>query len=126
MANPNIAALTSVLGDTVGVALTSTAATQIISNAAGSGLVLQINALTVSNVDGTDPADITVAWNDQAAIAGTNFPIVSTVTIPAGSTLVVITKEASIKLTEDSSISATASAANDLTVVASYDIITDV
>lgn len=126
MANPNIAALTSVLATTDGTALTTTSATVIINNAAASDTVLQINAITVANVDGTNSADITVAWNDAAGGAGTNFPIVSDVSVPAGSTLVVISKETSIKLTENTSITATASAADDLTVVVSYDTITDV
>jgi len=123
MANPNIAALTSVFGQTVGVALTSTAATSIIENAAASGEVIQINSLTVSNVDGTNPADITVSYYDQDALGGTAYPIVSVVVVPPGSTLVVISKETALKITEDSSIGATASAADDLTIVASYDTI---
>ena len=121
MANPNIVNVTSILGDNSSVSLTSTSATQIVSNAASSGKVLKINAILVSNVDGTNAADITINKYSAAALGGTAFAIASTVSVPADASLIVIDKTTSIYLKENESIGATAGTANDLIVTCSWE-----
>lgn len=121
MANPNIVSVTDIRGKTAVANLTSTSATSVVSNAASSGKVFRINSLIVSNVDGTNAANITISLYSAAALGGTATEIVSTVSVPADSTLVVIDKTTAIYLEEDRSIGATASAANDLKVVCSYE-----
>ena len=121
MAAPNIVNVTTITGKSAAVDLTTTAATAVVSNAAASGKVFKINSLVVSNVDGTNAADITVSYYSAAAIGGTATQIVSTISVPADATLVVIDKGTSIYLEEDRSIGATAGAANDLKVVVSYE-----
>jgi hypothetical protein len=93
----------------------------VVSNAAASGKVFKINSLIVSNVDGTNAADITVSYYSAAAIGGTATQIVSTISVPADATLVVLDKGTSIYLEEDRSIGATAGTANDLKVLVSYE-----
>ena len=121
MAAPNIVDVTTITGKSAVVDLTTTAATAVVSNAAASGKVFKINSLVVSNVDGTNAADITVSYYSEDDIGGTATQIVSTVSVSADTTLVVIDKNTSIYLEEDRSIGATASAANDLKVVVSYE-----
>jgi len=121
VANPNIINVTTILGKSAVVSLTTTAATAVLSNAAASGKVFKINSLVVSNVDGTNAADITVSYYSAAAIGGTATQIVSTVSVPADASLIVIDKNTSLYLEEDRSIGATAGAANDLKVVVSYE-----
>ncbi len=121
MANPNIVNVTSIYGKSAVVDLTSTSATSVVSNAASSGKVFKINSLIVSNVDGTNAADITINYYSAAALGGTATQIVSTVSVPADSSLVVIDKNTSIYLEEDKSIGATAGSANDLKVIISYE-----
>jgi len=121
VANPNIINVTTILGKSAVVSLTTTAATAVVSNAAASGKVFKINSLVVSNVDGTNAADITVSYYSEDDIGGTATQIVSTISVPADATLVVIDKGTSIYLEEDRSIGATAGAANDLKVVVSYE-----
>lgn len=121
MANPNIINVTTILGKSAVVSLTTTAATAVLSNAAASGKVFKINSLIVSNVDGTNAADITVSYYSAAAIGGTATQIVSTISVPADATLVVIDKGTSIYLEEDRSIGAKAGTANDLKVLVSYE-----
>ena len=121
MAAPNIVNVTTITGKSAVVDLTTTAATAVVSNAAASGKVFKINSLIVSNVDGTNAADITISYYSAAAIGGTATQIVSTVSVSADTTLVVIDKNTSIYIEEDRSIGATASAANDLKVVVSYE-----
>lgn len=121
MANPNIVNVTSIYGKSEVVDLTSTSATSVVSNAASSGKVFKINSLIVSNVDGTNAADITINYYSAAALGGTATQIVSTVSVPADSSLVVIDKNTSFYLEEDKSIGATAGSANDLKVLVSYE-----
>ena len=121
MANPNIVNVTDIRGKTAVTNLTSTNATLVVENVAASNKVFKINSLIVSNVDGTNAADITVSLYSEDNIGGTATQIVSTVTVPADASLVVISKDTSIYLEEDKSIGATASAANDLKVVCSYE-----
>lgn len=121
MANPNIVNVTAIYGKTAVVNLTTTNATAVVSNAAASGKVFKINSLVVSNVDGTNNADITISLYSQDDIGGTATQICSTVVVPADASLVVIDKTTGIYLEEDKSIGATASAANDLKVVCSYE-----
>jgi hypothetical protein len=121
MAAPNIIDVTTILGKSAVVSLTTTAATAVVSNAAASGKVFKINSLIVSNVDGTNAADITVSYYSQDDIGGTATEIVSTISVPADATLVVIDKGTSIYLEEDRSIGATAGTANDLKVLVSYE-----
>jgi len=118
---PNIVNVTTITGKSNVVSLTTTAATAVVSNAAASGKVFKINSLVVSNVDGTNAADITIALYSEDDIGGTATEIVSTVSVPADASLIVIDKNTSIYLEEDRSIGATAGAANDLKVVVSYE-----
>jgi len=121
MAAPNIANPTTITGKTAYVALTSTSATSVLSNAAASGKVMKINSLIVSNVDGAAAATITISLYSAAALGGTPYRICFTVTVPADASLVVIGKDSQIYLEEDRSIGATAGTASDLEVVCSYE-----
>ena len=121
MAAPNIVNVTTITGKSAVVDLTTTAATAVVSNAAASGKVFKINSLVVSNVDGTNAADITIALYSEDDIGGTATQIVSTVSVPADASLIVIDKNTSIYLEEDRSIGATAGSASDLKVVVSYE-----
>lgn len=121
MANPNIVNVTDIRGRTVVTDLTTANATLVVENTAASGKVFKINSLIVSNVDGTNAADISISLFSAANISGNATQIVSTVTVPADASLVVISKDTSIYLEEDRSIGATANTANDLKVVCSFE-----
>ena len=56
MANPNLASASNVYVGNAMVRLTSTSATQIVSNASSSGKAFLLDSLIVSNVDGTNAA----------------------------------------------------------------------
>jgi hypothetical protein len=121
MAAPNIVNVTTITGKSAVVDLTTTSATAVVSNAAASGKVFKINSLVVSNVDGTNAADITVSYYSEDDIGGTATQIVSTISVPADASLVVIDKNTSIYLEEDRSIGATAGTASDLKVLVSFE-----
>lgn len=121
MAAPNIITATTITGKTVVANLTTTSATSVLSNAASSGKVLKINTLIVSNVDGTNAANITINYYSAAALGGTATEICSTVGVPADASLIVISKDTPLYLEEDRSIGATADTASDLKVICSYE-----
>ena len=92
--------------------------TDIVTNSASSNKVYKINALYVSNVDGTNAATVNVDIY-RSSIA---YHIAKTVSIPADATLDLITK--SLYLEEGDSLRLTASAASDLEAVCSYEELT--
>lgn len=121
MAAPNLLSPTTITGKTTFVALTTTSATSVLSNAASSNKVLKVNSIVVSNVDGTNSAAITLSVYSAAALAGTAYRIASTITVPADASIVLVDKTNPIYLEENMSIGAAASVANDLEIVCSYE-----
>jgi len=120
MAAPNMYNAIVVTGNT-DVLNVTTSATAITSNPSSSGKVYKINTLIVSNIDGTNPADITV----DLLRGADSYKIASTVTVPADATLVVISKDSGIYLQEDDSLRCLASANGDLQAICSYEVIDD-
>jgi len=114
MAAPNIVNVTTIIGKTAVQAVT-TSATAIVTNSAASNKVFKINSLYVSNVDGTNAADITVDIF-RSSVA---YRVASTISVPADSTLDVISK--AIYLEEGDTLRLTASANSDLEAVCSYE-----
>ena len=121
MAAPNIVNVTSIYGKTVGAALGLTVTTDILSCPANK--VLKVNSIIVSNVDGTNPADVTVQFYDSSA--ATRYKLASTIQIPADASLVVLGKDSPIYLEESDQIEAGASATGDLTMIISYEELDD-
>jgi hypothetical protein len=121
MAAPNIVNVSTITGKSFYLALSTTSATQLVSNAASSGKVFKINMIQVANVDGTVACDVTVDYHTEDDIGGTAYSLVSTVSVPADASLVVIDKNTALYLEEDRSISVTAGTANDLEVIVSYE-----
>ena len=123
MANPNIVSVTSIVGNSLTVAV-GTSATQLASNAASSGKVFKINSILIANIDGTAAAEITVNIYSAAALGGTGLAIASTISVPADASLIVTDKTTAFYLLEDRSIGALASASGDLVATISFEEIT--
>jgi len=121
MAAPNIVNVSTIIGKSATIALTTTSATTLVSNAASSGKVFKINMIQIANVDGTNAADVTVDMHSAASGGGTAYSLVATVSVPADASLIALDKSTALYLEEDKSITATASAANDLEVIVSYE-----
>ena len=121
MAAPNVVNVATITAKSAMVALSSTAQTTLVSNAASSGKVFKINMIQVANVDGSNAADVTVDVHSAASGGGTAYSLVSTISVPADASLVALDKGTAIYLEEDRSITATAGTANDLEVIISYE-----
>jgi hypothetical protein len=120
MAAPNIVGVTTITGKTDVLDVTTTA-TAITTNAAASGQVYKIGSLVVSNVDGTNDADITV----DLFRSSTAYKIANSIIVPAASTLVLISKDTAIYLEEGDELRCTAANNNYLQAICSYEIIQD-
>jgi len=125
MAAPNIVNVATITAKTEVLALSTTSATTLVSNASASGKVYKINMIQVANVDGATACDVTVDLHSAASGGGTATSLVSTVSVPADASLVVLDKSTALYLEEDRSITVTAGAANDLEVIVSYEEISD-
>lgn len=114
MAAPNIVNVATITGKTA-VQAVGTSATAIVTNSASSGKVFKVNALYISNVDGTDNATINV----DVYRSSTAYHIVKTLNVPADATIDVISK--AVYLEEGDALRLTANAASDVEAVCSYE-----
>lgn len=114
MAAPNIVNVTTITGKTA-VQQVGTSAASIVTNSAASGKVLKVNSLYVSNVDGTDNAEV----NISLLRSSTSYHIAKTLVVPADATIDVLSKP--IYLEEDDALQLLANAASDLEAVCSYE-----
>jgi len=130
MANPNIAAATSILGTTTFLTPSGTTAVVLLPNAASSNQVFKINQIVAANVNGSAAVDTTVALYSNGAVAqgsapsgGTAFPIASTISVPADASLVAVDKTTAIYLMEGQSIIVTSGTGSGITYSVSYEVI---
>ena len=124
MTAPNIVNITSMLGKTNTTSLTTTSATSILENAIGSNKVLRVTLVRAGNIDGSNAADVTIAYYTQDNLGGTAMELVQGKNVTANTFFDVVTKDTPIYLEEDKSLGATASAANDLKIIVTYEEIT--
>ena len=130
MANPNIAALTTLTGNTTYFTPSGTSAVVLLPNAASSGQVFRINQIVAANVNGSSAVNTTVSIYTNGAVAqgsapsgGTAYPIVSTVSVPAAASLIVVDKTTQLYLMEGTSITVTSGTASGITYSISYEVI---
>ena len=130
MANPNIAALTTLTGNTTYLTPSATTAVVLLANPASSNQVFRINQIIAANVNGTNAVDTTVSVYTNGGVAqgsapsgGTAFPLASTVSVPADASLIVVDKTTAIYLQEGTSITVTSGTASGITYSISYEII---
>ena len=116
MANPNLVNVTSITGESVQAALTTTLTTEIL--AAASDTLVKVNSIIIANIDGSSAVDVSVFITKSG---GSPIAIASTVSVPADATLVVIDKNTSLYLEEGDNIEAGAGAASDATITINYE-----
>jgi galactokinase len=120
MAAPNVAGTaTEVYLRTVTIPVgtaTGSSATLVLANGSASSAVLEINSLTVNNIDGVNSADVSVL-----RFVGTNSTqLYTTISVPADASLRVVDGTAKMVLPEDHTIRVFANATGDLTVDVAY------
>ncbi len=121
MANPNLVNVTSIIGESVQAALTTTLTTEILTAVATDKLV-KINSIIVANIDGSSAADASIFITKSG---GSPIAIASTVSVPADATLVVIDKNTALYLEEGDNLEGGASANGDLVVTVNFETLDD-
>ena len=127
MANPNITAVTSILGNTTYLTPSGTTAVVLVTNAASSGHVYKIDQIVAANVTGTAATTIVSVYTNGAVAqgsapsGGTAYPIAWTVTVPANASLIVVDKTTALYLQEGTCISVTSGTGSAITYTVSYE-----
>ena len=121
MAAPNVVNVTSIIGKTQGSALTTSNADQVVCP---TDKLIKINSIIVSNVDGTNAADVSVNYVDSSS-GNLALHLAKVVSVPSKSTLIVLGKDAPIYLEENHTIRGGASVAGDLDCIISYEELDD-
>ncbi len=120
MSAPNLVNVTTVIGNTSSVSLSTTSATSLASNAASSSTVFKVESIVVANTSAA-AATITINVYSAAALGGTAFPIASTISVPAYASLIVVDKSTSFYLLENQSMGGTAGTASALVVTTAWE-----
>ena len=122
MATPNLANVTTITPANSQVFLTTTSVTSIASNAASSGTVMKIESLVVSNTNPSTAIPFSLSTYSAAALGGTPYPVVWTLSVPANSSVIIIDKTNTIYLNENQSLGATAGTGSQLYVNTSWEV----
>tara|TARA_R110001592_G_scaffold2259_1_gene13761 strand:- start:3249 stop:3614 length:366 start_codon:yes stop_codon:yes gene_type:complete len=120
MANPNLVNVTSITGESVQAALTTTLTTEIL--AAASDTLVKVNNIIIANIDGSSAVNVSVFITKSG---GSPVAIASTIAVPADATLVLIDKNTTLYLEEGDNLEAGASANSDATITVNYEILND-
>ena len=129
MANPNIVAVATIKGESVGFNMAANVTTTLLTVSAE--VVLKVNRIQCANVDGTNAANLdllvtktnfTPAGVDNFTTSG-SFYLAKTISIPADATLVVL--DTPIYLMEGDILKGGTAATGDLDLIVSYEVIND-
>ena len=129
--SPDITDVSSLYGTTIGFALTTTVTTDLIT--VSTDKIVKINTMMVSNIDGSNSADVTIALvladadpngiTDFDVTSGQPWYLAKTVAVPADSTLIVL--DTPLFLRAGDVLEGGASANSDLQLVVSYEVYDD-
>ena len=134
MANANIAALTSIYGNTAYVIPSTTSATtswtyngttSLTGLTPATGTVNKITGLTVANTTAS-AATATVGIGNNATFGSAtvvSYPAYQ-ISVPAGATLIIIDKTTDVYITENQSVGVTSGTASARTYTATFEAIT--
>lgn len=115
MANPNLANVSSILGNTAVVSAAATATT-IVANPAASNSIYRIEGLYCSNNDPVSTYNVTI----DLYRSSTAYNVATNIGIPISATLDILSKP--IYLLEGDTLRATGNAASKITVTCSYEV----
>ena len=129
MANPNLVAVTSILGKSIQGALTTTVTTDLLTCA--SDKLIKVNSIIIANIDGTNAATVDCFVDGMGSGstgvtttgADATVYLAKTITVPADTTLVLL--DTPIYLMEGDVLKGGASANSDLDMFVSFEILDD-
>ena len=116
----NLVNVSSITGESVNGALTTTTTTDLLS--AASSTLVKVNSVVVANIDGTNSATVTMGIVKSG---GSVVHFAYTIAVPADATLVLVDKNWGMYLEDGDAIEGGASANIDLTYTIFYEILDD-
>lgn len=117
MANPNMAAATTIYGNLTVASLT-TSTSNTVTNSSGSSSVLKMNSITIANYSASNVyANVMVNRSSQSYYLSGN------ILIPGNSTLIVLAKDTTVYLLEGDVIQANVSSNSSASFIASFETI---
>lgn len=133
MANPNIASLTSIYGNTayvipsttsVSVAWTHNGSTALTGLTPAVGTVNKITGIVATNVTGT-AANISIGISNNSTYgSGTPYYIAYQISVPANAALIITDKTTDFYITENQSVGVIVGTGSALNIVATIEAIT--
>jgi hypothetical protein len=119
MTAPNLRNPTTIIGKTARTVagIGTTAVIGIVTNASSSGKVLKINSIFCANIDGVNPANISVSIYNGSA----DSYLAKDIAIPSNATQILSNKETYFYLEEGDSIRAEASIVDHLSITVGYE-----
>ena len=120
MAEVNIVSVSSIYGESVSGALTTTTTVDLLT--AGAEKLVKVNSVIVANIDGTNSATVTMGIIKSG---GSVVLFASTIAVPADATLVLVDKNWGMYLQNGDLIEGGASANSDLTYHIFYEVLDD-
>jgi hypothetical protein len=133
MANPNIIALTSIIGNTayvipsstsVSVAWTHNGSTALTGLTPASGTVNKITSIVATNVTGTAASISIGVSNNSTYASGTPYYLAYQISVPANSALIITDKTTGFYVTENQSVGVIVGTSSALNIVATIEAIT--
>ena len=131
MANPNIAALTTIYGNTAYVVPSTTAATTswtyngtttLTGLTPAAGTVNKITGLIVSNISANAAsATVAIGNNPTFGSATTVSYLAYAISVPVGASLIVVDKTTDLYITENQSVAVTSGTGSALTYTAIFE-----
>ena len=115
MANPNLASITNIKGDSIFTNLSSSD-TQILENTAASNQLVKLSSVLVANKN-----SIAVAVTLNVRRSAVDYPLAHQIVIPERSTVVLIEKDAPVYLEEGDTLRASAGLASSLVLTVCYE-----
>lgn len=123
MANPNIAGVTSIYGNTSYLIPSTTSVTTWTALTPSAGTVNRINNIVAANVTASAVA-VTVSINSATGGGGTAYRIAYQITVPANASLILVDKTTAFYCGESQSIVVTVGTGSAIELTASYEAIT--
>lgn len=112
MAAPNIINILTATERSTAIVVSTTAANSLLSSTAGSSQSLTVRSLYVGNPSTANAVNVTINYYSQAALAGTAFPFLPTISVPANSGVLMIDRNSDISIEEDRSLGVIAGTAS--------------
>ena len=124
MAAPNVINVLTATERSTALTLTTTSVVSLLSSTAGSSQSLSVRSLYVGNPSTGTAINVSVLYYSQAALAGTAFPFVPTISLPALTSLVIIDRNSDLSIEEDRSLGILAgTASSSLSVMLSWSVL---